>query len=175
MQCESKIVKQLSEKQKQLSNEENVDPINIFYCGLHPLLIDTLSKALDKILNSWEKENGVTSSEIFNNRGNYHMYSLINTVSKVFHKDGAGVPGNIKAFLKSKKVQNCFLYFVGERFNLLFHNGGAVYYVSEYVLEFLNKVWGTPNRLLAAIVSDLKKKELLYRMQSFRPNRQANY
>ena len=109
-------------------------------------------------MNSWEKENGVTSSESFKNRGNSHTYSLINTVSQVFHKqDGAGVPGDIKAFLKSKKVPYCVLYFVGERFNLLFHNGGAVYYMSEYVLEFLRKVWGTPNILLNAIVSELKK------------------
>ena len=101
-----KIVKQLSDKQKQLSNDESVDPINSFYCGVHPL--DTLSKAVDKILNSWEKENGVTSSESFKNRGISHTHSLINAVSKVFHKDGAGVPGDIKAFLKSKKVQIVF-------------------------------------------------------------------
>ena len=101
-----KIVKQLSEKQKQLSNDETVDPINTFYCGVHSL--DTLSKAVDKILNSWEKENGVTSSESFKNRGIFHTHSLINAVSKVFHKDGAGVPGDIKAFLKSKKFKSVF-------------------------------------------------------------------
>jgi hypothetical protein len=67
----------------------------------------------------------------------------------------------MKVYLKENNVKNCVLYFVGERFNLLFHNGGAVFYVAEHILEFIDKIWGKPNRLLVAIETDLRKKELL--------------
>ena len=87
-----------------------------------------IAMAMDNVLNLFETEKRV-KSDSFKNHGISQTHSFINVVFKVFHrKDGAGVLAEIKAFLKLKKnVENSVLYYVGKRFNLLFHNGGAVH------------------------------------------------
>jgi len=40
------------------------------------------------------------------------------------------------------------------RFNVVFANGGRVYYLREHIINFLTKTWGTPNRLLKAVLED---------------------
>ena len=37
---------------------------------------------------------------------------------------------------------------------MLFANGGWIYQLSEHIVTFLKKVWGTPNRLLQAVLND---------------------
>ena len=38
--------------------------------------------------------------------------------------------------------------------HVLFANGGCVYQLNEHIVNFLRKVWGTPNRLLQAVLND---------------------
>ena len=49
--------------------------------------------------------------------------------------------------------------FRGNRFNILFYDGGAVYYISDLILQFLTEVWQSPNLLLQAVLADAKVNE----------------
>jgi hypothetical protein len=131
-----------------------------FYCGVHPL--DSFAKVSDKCLRNHEKESGVSDGKSFTHRSGSRTQALIFAVAKMFHKDGSGVPAEISAYLCTKGIRkNLIHYFVGERFHILFHNAGAVYYLRSFIIDFLQRVWGTPNSLLSAILSDLQVPVLL--------------
>ena len=135
---------------------------NEFNCAVHPL--DSFAKAADKALLAYEKSEGLTASQIrvFTNRGGSCTKALSFAVSKAFHKEGSGVPYELKVFMKSKGLPaNLVQYVVGERFNVYFRNAGAVIVVAPHLLEFLEKVWGQPNSLLQAICADIKNPLLL--------------
>ena len=46
--------------------------------------------------------------------------------------------------------------FQGNRFNILFYDAAGVYFLHEYMLQYLFEIHGTLNRLLQAVLSDLK-------------------
>ena len=133
--------------------------LNAFFCGTHPL--DSFAKSADTVLQQYELKNNVTS-QCLQSRSMSATQALSNAVSKMAFKDGAGVPAELRAFLSMKKIKKMpILYFVGTRFHVMFHNGGAVYYLKSLLEEFIVKVWGAPNRLIQAVKNDLKSCELV--------------
>ena len=103
-----------------------------FNCAVHPL--DSLTKAGDKELLVYEKSEGLTASgvRVLTHRGGSCTKALFFAVSKEFHKEGSGVPYELKVFMKSKGfLANLVQYVVGERFNVYFHNAGAVFNVAS--------------------------------------------
>ena len=78
------------------------------------------------------------------------------------NQEGAGVPVEIKPYISSLDFpSNLVEYHVGQRFHILFHNGGAVYVLAPQISEISSLKLGTPNRLLQAISADLQQAELL--------------
>ena len=59
------------------------------------------------------------------------------------------------SYLKQNEIDaNPLINFRGNRYNALFANGGRIYQLYEHIINFLRKVWGTPNRLLQAVLDD---------------------
>lgn len=141
------------------SLQSDNNDLNTFFCGVHPL--DSFAKAADKALKAFDHQHNISAST-FSHRSSSSAQALIYAIAKVFHKDGSGVPHELKVFLESKGILKTIVhYFVGERFHIYFHNGGAVYFVAPILKEFFSKVWGTPNRLLQAVNQDLSSEPLL--------------
>ena len=152
----NKKANQLLQSKKSAANQEDW---NNFFCSVHPL--DSFAKCADKVLKSFET-NFSFKSKSFTHRSGSMTVGLIFAVSKLFHKEGAGVPVEIKSYISSLGFpSNLIEYHVGQRFHILFHNGGAVYVLAPHIMNFFSKVWGTPNRLLQAINADLQQAELL--------------
>ena len=57
--------------------------------------------------------------------------------------------------------RNPLASFRGNRFNILFYDAGAVYYISDLVVSFFRDIWQTPNQLLRAVYSDMQVPEYL--------------
>ena len=86
---------------------------------------------------------------------------LIRTACKAFERRGdekSGCPLQFASFLRSRGIHHIPLeHFKGKRFNIIYHNGGGVYYLHRYILEFLECTWGVPNNLLNAVLEDAKE------------------
>ena len=86
---------------------------------------------------------------------------LIRTACKAFQRRGdekSGCPLQFSSFLKSKGINHVPLkHFKGNRYNIIFYNGRGVYYLRNHIVEFLESVWGMPNKLLKAVYTDTKE------------------
>ncbi|CAH1238084.1 Hypp5516 [Branchiostoma lanceolatum] len=87
-------------------------------------------------------------------------HRLVRATCKAFSHTGAceksGHPKEFEAYLQScvPAKDNKLISFRGERFNVLFKNGGATYHHRNDLLAYLDTC-ETPNRLLQAVRSDL--------------------
>ncbi|XP_065646071.1 uncharacterized protein LOC136076670 [Hydra vulgaris] len=129
-----------------------------FFCKLH--LLANFATETDKVLDSFEK---IALSDAHENTFAFKSFEsgvarLIRTACKAFHKRGsdeAGVVGYFNSFLNGKGEDRCmFASFLGNRFNILFYNGAALYYHSKSIKEFLCQ-WPNPNNLLKAVKEDI--------------------
>ena len=84
---------------------------------------------------------------------------LIRTACKAFSKhasEQSGVYQRFTAFLKTNDIKrNPLASFRGNRFNIIFYDAGALYYIAPLAVKFLKEVWQTPNQLLKAVLADL--------------------
>ena len=132
--------------------------VNSFRCNLHFLLglaneANTALQKLDKISNLTDTaEFKIDARMIIDSEAG--AVRTIRTVCKAFEKHGseeAGVTASFKAFINCE----CRLQpFKGNRFNILFWNGGAVFYHRNNFTRYF-ECFGTPNRLLRAVKIDL--------------------
>jgi len=64
--------------------------------------------------------------------------------------------------LKSNDItKNPLAPFRGNRFNILFYDAGVVFHLASLIEKFLTEVWQTPNKLLKAVLADIKVPEFL--------------
>ena len=141
--------------------------MNNFFCGMH-LLIGMADVAASTLLQ-WERANfedprGAASLPRLNvQKGESGTVRFIRTACKAFQKHGSqqvSVHQYFNSFLSSKGIlRNPLASFRGNRFNILFYDGGAVYYISDLILQFLTEVWQSPNLLLQAVLADAKVNE----------------
>ena len=83
----------------------------------------------------------------------------VRTACKAFQRracEKSGCPLQFTSYLKQQGFDsNPLINFRGNRYNVLFTNGGGgVFQLNEHIINFLKKVWGTPNRLLQAVLND---------------------
>ena len=132
--------------------------INNFYCGLH--FVVGLAEQAQETLKRWEKAHGAApaiggiqrSSEAGTVR-------LVRTVCKALEahcNEQSGNHSQFRAYLTAHGVGAIPLArFVGNRFNILFYNAGGVYFLRDFITEFYDKAFGTPNRLHVAVREDI--------------------
>ena len=85
---------------------------------------------------------------------------LVRNACKAFHprgSDEAGVADYFQSYLheQGKKLQ--LMSYIGNRLNVQFYNGGAIYFHREDIKSFL-KGWPNPNNLLKAVSEDMENK-----------------
>ena len=148
---------------KDLSTEEqsSMSYLNNFFCGLH--LLVGMADAAASVLLQWEaahfSENPTTKSVLIR-KSECGIIRLVRTTCKALSKHGSeqsGVYQSFTAYLRSNHIQkNPLASFRGNRFNILFYDAGAVYYISTLIKKFFTEVWQTPNQLLRAVLADVQ-------------------
>ena len=120
-----------------------------YFCGMH--LLVNMAENVTEALKLFENANGTSDNESGTVR-------LVRTTCKAFQRracEKSGCPLQFTSYLKQQGFDsNPLINFRGNRYNVLFANGGRVYQLSEHIINFLKKVWGTPNRLLQAVLND---------------------
>ena len=123
-----------------------------FFCGMH--VVVNMAEHASESLKLFE--NALNDSEA--QQAEAGTIRLIRTACKSFEKRGdeiSGYPLQFTTYLKKQGIEtNPFIHFRGNHFKVVFANGGHVYYLREHIINFLTKTWGTPNRLLKAVLED---------------------
>ena len=136
---------------------------NNFFCGLHLLvgMAETAAASIGEWENIHFEELAVGAAALPGHwqKSEVGTVWLIRTACKAFQRYGSGQAGvylPFSTFLVSKGIHhNPLITFRGNRFNVLFHNAGALYYIAPLAMEFL-EAWGAVNQLLRAVIADLK-------------------
>lgn len=125
----------------------------------------------DKTLKEWEKvqfgaEKVGAAALPENATGRYSSSGtirLVRTMCKAMEKHGSEQVGcslPFSEYLKTQGIKKVPLSsFKGNRFNIMFHNAAGVYFLNEHARVFLESIYGTENRLLQAVLADVKVKE----------------
>ena len=119
-----------------------------FFCKLH--LLSNFATETDKHLKTFEK--AMTRDEALNQYAFTTKESspvqLIRIACKAFHPRGSdecGVASPFTSMLSEMNETNHFASFIGNRFNILYHNAAALYFHKEHIETFLK------NRLLKSV------------------------
>ena len=85
---------------------------------------------------------------------------LVCTMCKSFAKgadEKSSCHRHWKTYMRNLNIRKMLLQsFHGNRFNIIFLLGGCSYHLRQHALNFLEKVHGTSNLLLKALLADLK-------------------
>ena len=142
-----------------------------FFCGLHALVnfADT-AKTCIKEVETGIFENAIPSFETTLKDNDPGTCRLIRTASKAFGEgsgadEKSGCQGTFKLFAKDFLIRHGFKSvplksYRGSRFNILFQNAAAVFFLHSQMKNFLES-HGSENRLLKSILFDLKSFEFL--------------
>lgn len=129
--------------------QQSVSTLNNFFCGLH-LLVGMADTASSTLLQ-WEQtyfEESVGAAALSNafKRPKSGIIRLVTTACKALCKHASEQSGvqtvyqPFTAFLTSKGIQkNPLVSFRGYRFNIIFYDAGALYYIAEYVAYFFQR------------------------------------
>ena len=137
-----------------------------FFCGMHFIvgMADHTAEAL-RLFEITHQESETTTVSASTEPTEAGCIRFIRTACKAFEKRGdqkSGHPLQFSSFLKQKGIQRVpLVHFKGNRFNIIFIDGGRVFFLRPYIIEFLTKQIGAPNRLLQAVLADAKE-ELYY-------------
>ena len=138
------------------NEKQSMSQMYNFYCGMH--LIVNMAEHTSEALKLIEKNYPDTTSVAFTSDNEPGTIRLIRTACKAFEKRGdekSGCPLQFASYLKRKGiVNNPLIHFKGNRFNVIFANGARIFYLHTHIVDFLQNVWGTPNRLLKAVLED---------------------
>ena len=133
--------------------QSSLSKMNNFFCGLHFLV--ALADTSSETLKQWETlhSDDAVSSESGTLR-------LVRTACKAIQKhcsQKAGCHVMFRAYLKTKGVSIFpIATFEGNRFNIVFYNAAGIYYLRSHLIRYLEEVHHTRNKLLQAVLCDLK-------------------
>lgn len=142
------------------SQKRKMTELHSFFCGLHVLA--NMGTVAGKALKAYEDIALVPGAVISNNafnKGNSRTLDLIFEVSQATTRTGnqrSGSASNWEDFLAARGVKNHIISFLHHRFNVLFTNGGAIYYHLDHLSEFLGGYNLNENRLLLCIGDTIK-------------------
>ena len=130
-----------------------------FFCKVHPLLsfAEEANKALLKFENAVLQGK---SKYAFPTSGESGIFRLIRTSCGAFQKRGNQQAGMSEDFNSYLSEIGSFLHLIplkGNRFNVAFYNGAAVYFHTHHITEFIDNQH-KPNRLLLAVSEDMQNK-----------------
>ena len=145
------------------SKQLKISKVNDFFCGMHYIVgladqSEVALKAWDKLLFGDLPVGSVAQGGY--SKGEPGTYRLIRTLCKAVQTRGCEKSGRIADF-SSYLIDEVglssvpFITFKGNRFNILFYNGGITYYLHEHCKHFFDGV-KEDNKLLKAVFHDLQ-------------------
>ena len=141
------------------ADRKSLSEMGHFFCKVHPLI--TFAEESNKAILKFE--NGILegrSKYALPSSGESGTVRTIRTACLAFQKRGnqqAGVSEDFLAHIDELGVPLKLIQMEGNRFNVIFHNGGAVYYHRDHIKGFIENKH-KQNRLLLAVSEDLQNK-----------------
>ena len=130
-----------------------------FYCKMHPLV--NFAEEVDKVLKSFEDISTSGRHAHTLQTSESGVTRLVRTSSKAFHHRGcdkSGVEDVFTAFLDNAHgVSNHLVDYIGNRANILFEGGAAMYFHVHHIQEFLAML-ANKNNLLLAVEEDVNER-----------------
>ena len=162
------ICSEIRDDWDQLSKEEqsNLTKVNDFFCGLH--FVVGLADQAEVCLKSYERlvygddvsKKGCLAYGGYSN-GESGTLRLVRTLCKAVEEHGCEKSGRMREFelhlQASGYAKNPLINFKGNRFNVLFYNGGVAYSIHEQCHLFFQECH-TDNKLLSAVHHDLNER-----------------
>ena len=144
----------------------SISTLNNFFCGMH--LLVGMADVVSSVLLQWETMHFAESAAAhctYVRKSKSGVVRLIRTACKALCRHGSEQSGVYQSFTSHLATngikRNPLASFRGNRFNILFYDAGAVYYISDVVVSFFLDIWRTPNQLLRAVYSDMQVPEYL--------------
>ena len=161
-----KVIEELEHKLGCLSEEQKgkMLEINHFFCGLH--LLVSLAETFSTALKAYEKENkelgcvgalNVKECAGFVKSTEAAPIRYVRTAAQLFARgadEKSGCFSQFNVYLQQQNEANLLVPFRHNRFNIIFHDGAAVYHLNSHITNFLEKVHGTTNSLMKAVLAD---------------------
>ena len=146
------------------SEQDELKKMGNFFCKLH--LLANFGTETDSYLKEFEQlslHEEYETNFAFTSSKECGAFRLIRTTCKAYHKRGcdkSGVGDHFESFLQSRGVKCHLASFVGNRFNIVYHNAAAIYYHRDALKDFYH-AWPNQNNLLSAVNEDLNNKLFL--------------
>ena len=164
------ILPKVTEGWEDFTNEErsSCTKMNNFFCTLHLLVnfADVCAEALTKFEKhfieaaSQPTDIDEEDDKFSNSFDDCETIGLIRMCCKAFAKgadEQSGVYGPFRTHMNELGDNVNFIRYRHNRFNIFFLLGHITYHHRHNILNFLENVHGMTNRLLSAIVKDIKK------------------
>ena len=160
-----KILPEIVEDWSSLPAEEKekMKVINSLFCGLHYVVgladqSESALKVFDKLLYQDTPVGSLVAGGSGYNNGDSGTTRLIRTLCKAVEDHGCEKSGRMVDFNLALEedgiTKNPLAQFRGNRFNIIFYNGGAAYYLHKTCINFFAN--NDENNLLKAVSQDLK-------------------
>ena len=127
-------------------DQQSISSLNNFFCGLH--LLVGIADVSSSTLLQWEATHfseDPAGAGVLVRKSESGTVRLIRTACKAFSKHGceqSGVYQSFTTYLLSNNItKNPLLSFRGNRFNILFYDAGALYYISPFIEKFFTEVY----------------------------------
>ena len=152
----AEVLPDVIERWNDLTSDQqaSLSKMNNFFCGLHFLV--ALADATAATLQNWES---LHSDEDDCSSGSGTV-RLIRTACKAVQKQcsqQAGCHVMFRTYLKTQGVAKFpITKFEGNIFNIVFYNAAGIYYLRHHLVRYLKEVHHTQNKLLQAVLRDLK-------------------
>ena len=126
---------------------------------MHPL--DGIAKRCTDLLKVYDKE----YSDTFGN--GCCAVNFIYAMTKMCFKQGKGDPGGFKQFLRQENIKpGIIVRYVGNRFHVVFHLAGVLYYLREKLLIYLDTSCRNTTSLQSALQKGLRNDKSLLQLQA---------
>ena len=130
------------------------------HCNVHPL--DSMGSSCREALKSYNED---VPSGTFGK--DCRAANLIINISKLRYKEGTGDPNGFSLFLQQHGLKlNYFPRYVGNRFNILFHNAGLIFLQRDKLVEYLSTGCNCKTQLRTATLADMQNPDILLQLQA---------
>ncbi|CAC5373445.1 unnamed protein product [Mytilus coruscus] len=137
-----------------LMDNSNNNTINSFKCSCWDVC--------DKSIKEIEKGENFKLRDGDKNRKDTYISILLNSVSKLFYKDGSGDPTMSNVYLKSQGIDNNPIETMRvSRFNVQFNNAGGIFILKHVILKYFLQSKMALNYTQQLIVDCLQNKTLI--------------
>ena len=137
--------------------QQQIREMTNFFCKMH--IVVNFATESDKCLKLFETNIAEGRNPFAKSGGESGTARLVRTTCKALTSRGcdrSGIHDLWEAYLGEMGKENILVTFKGNRFNILFYDGGAVYYHKDDIQDFLSSI-SDPNNLLESVAFDIQE------------------